>query len=195
MDIDIIWDQYKRSGGIKKEEYFRLLFEAFHKPLCFFSNRIIKNEIAAEDIVQEIFLKLWEMKSEEYGQIRTIKAFLFVTTQHRCLNYLRNVGIQERNYKELYNDDLDEDYFLCQQIHTEVISELFDAIKKLPDKCREIFILSYFNNESEKAIADKLGISVNTVKTQKQRAKMYLRVRLKDLFVFLPFLFSEKFFS
>lgn len=195
MDADIVWNQYKDSHGFKKHECFRQLFETFHKPLCFFSNRILRNEMLSEDIVQEIFLKLWEMKSEDCYKIKAIKSFLYVTAQNSCLNYLRDQEIHDKHNQKLQMEELDEDGFLCRQIHAEVIAELFAAVEELPDKCKNIFVRSYFDSESEKEIAEALNISVNTVKTQKLRAKEYLRVRLKDLFVFLPLIFPEKFFS
>lgn len=194
-DTDIVWNQYKASRGLEKQECFRQLFETFHKPLCFFSNRILRDEAVSEDIVQEIFLKLWEMKSEDCHRIKTIQSFLYVTAQNRCLNYLRDREIRDRHNRKLQPEEPDEDDFLCRQIHAEVIAELFAAVEELPDKCKDIFIRSYFDSESEKEIAEALNISVNTVKTQKLRAKEYLRVRLKDLFVFLPLIFPEKFFS
>ena len=86
-------------------------------------------------------------------------------------------------------EELDEDYFLCQQIRAEVVAELFGAIDELPEKSKEIFKKSYIDGLEDKKIAEELGISLNTIKTQKQRAKSFLRVRLGDLFVYVGMFF------
>ena len=121
--------------------------------------------------------------------LKTIKTFLYNSVQHRCLNYLRDLEIRDRNYRNLKREELDEDYFLCQQIRAEVVAELFGAIDELPDKCKEIFKRSYVDGQEDKKIAEELDISLNTIKTQKQRAKSYLRGRLGDLFVYAGMFF------
>lgn len=65
----------------------------------------------------------------------------------------------------------------------------FDAIDELPDRCKEIFKRSYVDGQEERKIAEELNISLNTIKTQKQRAKSYLRGRLGDLFVYAGMFF------
>ena len=70
-----------------------------------------------------------------------------------------------------------------------VVAELFGAIDELPDKCKEIFKRSYVDGQEDKKIAEELDISLNTIKTQKQRAKSYLRGRLGDLFVYAGMFF------
>lgn len=191
QEVDILWEKFKESKGFERQEVFQKFFEAFHKSLCYFTNRIIRDEIEAEDIVQEIFLKLWKMNPTDYVHIRMIKPFLYMTAQNRSLNYLRNLEIRDRNYKNLSNEELDEDYFLCKQIHTEVIAELFEAIDKLPEKCKDIFKRAYLDGQEDKKIAEELNISLNTIKTQKQRAKTFLRVQLKDLFLYVVMLFPD----
>lgn len=190
-EAEILWEKYKNSRGLEKQELFQKLFEAFHKPLCFFTNRIIRNQDDAEDIVQELFLRLWRMEPVDCGQIRMVKPFLFASVQNKCLNYLRDRQMRDRNHKYMGGEEADEDYFLCRQIHAEVIAELFEAIDELPDKCREIFKRSYVDGQEDKKIAEELNISLNTIKTQKQRAKTYLRIRLKDLFLYVVMIFPD----
>lgn len=74
---------------------------------------------------------------------------------------------------------------------TEVVTELFEAIDELPERCREIFYMAYLQEKEEKQIAELLRVSVNTVKTQKQRAKAYLKGRLGELFVYMTLFFFE----
>lgn len=187
--IDIQSEEFLESLRLGKQEAFQVLFEAFHKPLCFFAARVVRDGEEAEDIVQEVFLSFWKMERDGFPNIKTIKTFFYNSVQNRCLNYLRDLEIRDRNYRNLNREELDEDYFLCQQIRAEVIAELFEAIDELPEKSKEIFKKSYIDGQEDKRIAEELGISLNTIKTQKQRAKSYLRVRLGDLFVYAGMFF------
>lgn len=182
-------EEFLESLRLGKQEAFQALFEAFHKPLCLFAARVVRDGEEAEDIVQEVFLSFWKMERNSFPNIKTIKTFFYNSVQNRCLNYLRDLEIRDRNYRNLNREELDEDYFLCQQIRAEIIAELFEAIDELPEKSKEIFKKSYVDGQEDKKIAEELGISLNTIKTQKQRAKSYLRVRLGDLFVYVGMFF------
>ena len=177
-NIDIQSPEFVKCLERGEREAFQRLFEMYHKALCFFATRIVRDSLEAEDIVQDVFLAFWRMDRGGFPNLKTVKTFLYNSVQHRCLNY--------RNLKR---EELDEDYFLCQQIRAEVVAELFGAIDELPDKCKEIFKRSYVDGQEDKKIAEELDISLNTIKTQKQRAKSYLRGRLGDLFVYAGMFF------
>lgn len=187
--IDIQSPEFMKYLERGEREAFQQLFETYHKALCFFAARIVRDHSEAEDIVQDVFLSFWKMDRGGFPNVKTIKTFLYNSVQHRCLNYLRDLEIRDRNYKNLNKEELDEDYFLCQQIRADVVAELFDAIDELPDRCKEIFKRSYVDGQEERKIAEELNISLNTIKTQKQRAKSYLWGRLGDLFVYAGMFF------
>ena len=188
-NIDIQSPEFVKCLERGEREAFQRLFEMYHKALCFFATRIVRDSLEAEDIVQDVFLAFWRMDRGGFPNLKTVKTFLYNSVQHRCLNYLRDLEIRDRNYRNLKREELDEDYFLCQQIRAEVVAELFGAIDELPDKCKEIFKRSYVDGQEDKKIAEELDISLNTIKTQKQRAKSYLRGRLVDLFVYAGMFF------
>ena len=122
-----------------EEAAFDFLFRTRYKNLCRFAAAFVVHFDVAEDIVQEVFLSFWKMERESFPNLKTIKTFLYNSVQNRCLNYLRNLEIRDRNYRNLNREELDEDYFLCQQIRAEIIAELFGAIDELPEKSKEIF--------------------------------------------------------
>ena len=188
-NIDIQSPEFVKCQERGEREAFQRLFEMYHKALCFFATRIVRDSLEAEDIVQDVFLAFWRMDRGGFPNLKTVKTFLYNSVQHRCLNYLRDLEIRDRNYRNLKREELDEDYFLCQQIRAEVVAELFGAIDELPDKCKEIFKRSHVDGQEDKKIAEELDISLNTIKTQKQRAKSYLRGRLGDLFVYAGMFF------
>ena len=175
---DDVWTRVKGQ----KEEAFRWLFETYHRSLCFFAARITRDEGEAEDIVQEVFMAFWKQEAERFPTREAVKTWLYNSVQARCLNFLRDREIQQRHYEQLPREEADEDYFLCQQIRAEVVAEIYAAVEELPERMREIFKKSYIDEEPDKQIAEELHITLNTIKTQKARAKEYLRVRLGDLF-------------
>ena len=172
-----------------KQETFNSVFNTYYRQLCFFATQMINSPEEAKDIVQDVFLLFWKMDHGKFPNIKTVKAYLYNAVQTRCLNFLRNEEIRRKNHKMLVQEEWDDDYFLCQRIQSEIVAEIFAAVEELPEKCREIFKKSYLENMSDKEIADELEISLNTIKTQKQRAKQYLRVRLGDLFSYVSLFF------
>ena len=139
--------------------------------------RFVKDLETARGIVQDVFITLWEKRSAiEVGH--EMEAYLTTSVRNRCLNYLRDQKKFDRdllNFEGLLNDD-------CQPVdHLEVAeldNRIRQAVGELPEKCKEIFLLSRFENLKYQQIADKLGLSVKTVETQMSRALSHLRVRL-----------------
>lgn len=168
-----------------KKEAFKQVFHTWHKPLCFFASRIVKDPDLAEDLVQDVFLAFWDRDLSAFPNEKAIKTFLFNSVQNRCIDYFRAQECRERNKDKVAPKiQYEQDCFLFQQIEAEVTAELFRAVNELPDRCREIFCLAYLQEKEEKEIAELLHISINTVKTQKQRAKLFLKTRLGELFIF-----------
>ena len=154
--IDIQSPEFMKYLERGEREAFQQLFETYHKALCFFAARIVRDHSEAEDIVQDVFLSFWKMDRGGFPNVKTIKTFLYNSVQHRCLNYLRDLEIRDRNYKNLNKEELDEDYFLCQQIRADVVAELFDAIDELPVE----YILEHDKNSkaaSKVLLAGKVG--------------------------------------
>lgn len=123
-NIDIQSPEFVMCLERGQQQAFQQLFETYHKALCFFAARIVRDNLEAEDIVQDVFLSFWKMDRGGFPNLKTIKTFLYNSVQHRSLNYLRDLEIRDRNYKNLNREELDEDYFLCQQIRADVVAEL-----------------------------------------------------------------------
>lgn len=175
--------EFKRGDQPALDYLFRLYYNA----LCFFAERLIQDRPAAEDIVTDTFMKLWERHTDFETQLN-IKAFLYITTRNACLNFLKQVQRHANSKNELaYLSAQDEDHTLNEIIRTEVLQELYEEIENLPTQCRKIFKMSYQHGLKNHEIAEKLQISPNTVKNQKVRAIQLLRVRLlkRNLFILL----------
>lgn len=191
MNDYLLSDEFVSKLAEKEEAAFRLLFDHFYRALCFYSAKIICNEEEAKDIVQDVFVNFYEQDLSIFSNFKAIKTYLYASIQNRSLNYLRDLNTRERNYRQLNLGKEVEESVICQQIHSEVIAEIFEAIEELPERCRTIFKMFYVEGLEEKAIAEQLNVSVNTIKTQKLRAKLYLKENLGELFTYAVMLFSN----
>lgn len=163
-------------------ESYRLLFEMLYPGLCLFSKKFVYNYDDAEDIVQEVFIALWNQWTK-FESKEHIKAFLYLSIKNKCLNFKKHLSIKEKYFNNVMTDG--EDIYEELVIESEVAQNISNAINKLPEK--QIIILSMqglTNNE----IAKDMQTSINTVKLQKKIAYKKLRERLKPiLFTLLLF--------
>ena len=165
-------------------EGFSRIFSEFHTPLYEYSRRYISDPDDAEDIVQNVFIKVWE-KRETLVIKSSFKAYLHKMVTNLCLNTLKQQEVKNEYVQELKIRMLEEDNHRIFEeadtgalVETETIKKLQLAIEDLPDICQKIFKMSRFSNMKNKEIAYDLNISVRTVETQIYRALKLLRKRL-----------------
>jgi RNA polymerase sigma-70 factor (family 1) len=163
------------------DESYRLsvehLFNFYYARLCYFAFKMIGEREAAEDLVQETFVKLWE-RQEDFTSELSAKTFLYVTTRNACLNRIRHEEVEKKYIKAHNSEAVEEEKGLRRIIQAEVLGEIHNAIEELPQGCRQVLKLAYFEGLKNHEIAEQLGISVNTIKTQKARALQLLRLKL-----------------
>ena len=135
----------------------------------------------SKDMVQEVFIKIWE-KQPAFTDLNTTKAYFYTTVKNHCLNHLKS-----KHYKTMAsaaNLELEqkktEDYFLSELVTVEIYAELYKAIEILPKKTAKVIKLS-LNNYTTNDIAEELNISPSTVRTQKSVAYQKLRGILGSL--------------
>lgn len=177
------------------EEYSKIYAIYFPK-LVRFSQTYILSLQEAENIVQDIFLYLWEHR-EIIHSFENMNAFLFTMVKNRCIDFLRKqTQMKDRQYpiSDVKEKELQLKLYALQQFDELKMSEaeieniIQDAINSLPGKCREIFILSRMEGLQYKEIAEKLHISINTVENQIAIALKKLRIKLKDYIPFYIFI-------
>ncbi|MGE0092402.1 MAG: RNA polymerase sigma factor [Bacteroidales bacterium] len=170
-----------------KKYAFKLLFNDFYAGQVMFAKKIIGNRQDAEDIVQEVFLNIWKSKKSFSNEI-SFKAYLYLSTRNKCIDYIRK---DKHLMKELSVADLMSTDEMDQIIKTEAFTLLYKAIEKLPPQTKKV-ILQSMKGHTVQEVADILKVSVNTVKTLKQKAYRMLRDIYGDAFVLLlyPFLFN-----
>lgn len=181
MDQDLI-----RRLTLKDEQAFELLFRRHYTMLCHFATRFIHDPQMAEDIVQEVFYKLWRNPSNLNSQ-KNIASYLIRAVQNQGLNILDHELI-EKKYAEVITNaypNLDNLSLYDQVYGRELEHKIQLALDKLPEGCRTVFELSRNEGLKYKEIAAKLNISIKTVETQISRALVVLREELKEYISFI----------
>jgi len=161
---------------------FDRVFDEYFPQLQFFATRVTRDVEEARDIVNQVFVSLWKLRSR-FETLVNIKAFLYITTRNHCFNYLRHRQRQEagkKEYESRHDDLADEPNMELRMIETEVMKKIYDRIEELPDRCKEIFKLTYFEELHAGEIAKKLNISTSTVTTQRHLAIKYLKAVLSE---------------
>ncbi|MBN8855827.1 MAG: hypothetical protein BGO55_16170 [Sphingobacteriales bacterium 50-39] len=173
---------------------FKSAYELYYEPIFTFVYNLVRSEQEAQDITIETFVKLWQLRAR-FENLTNIKAFLYVTSRNACLDYLRKLQQQRSIQKEVYY--LKEVYHLLDPqvgheiIRAEVITELYQQIESLPSTCRQIIKMMLVENLDTSQIAEKLGISSQTVRNQKAIAVRKLKVSmLSELGLALLFFLS-----
>ena len=165
--------------GLKNNDsrVFDHLFNEYYTQLQYFAERLISNREEAQDIVITAFRKFWNIR-DNFQTATNIKAFFYITVRNQCLDYLRykqrfNEVKKEYETHLLSADELQQTDNLI--IETDLINKIYLEVQKLPTRCREIFILTYFKGLKTKEIANALQISESAVTTQRSLAIKYLK--------------------
>ena len=160
---------------------FQEVFHAYYENLCQYAFTILKDADEVEDIVQSMFIKIWEKRAELQIQ-STIRAYLFKAVYHQCINHLEHRSVKLKHQKHtqyrMQSESQSPEVF-----PNELEDHVKAAIMELPPQCRTIFMLSRYEELRYAEIAGQLGISVNTVENQVSKALKILRARLKDMVV------------
>lgn len=180
MDSSLI-RELEKGNERALEEIYRLFFYA----LCSFGERYVKEDAAVADIVQEVFIKVWERR-KDFTAIYSLRSFMYLSVRNACLNYNRDCArVKVITFEDVFPDNFmeDEDYFVIEdELHRMIRRE----IEGLPEAMRKVFNLTLLDM-SIGEIARVLDVSENTVRNQRARAREILRDRLKDK-IFLFFL-------
>lgn len=182
MDVIHRWDDSSLS----------MLYKHFYKALVSFSARMVGELRAAEEIVQDTFVKTWQKRNTFHNQ-GTLKAYLYNSVRNGSISHLRHAKVErsrieavEREFTEMKTDE-DGELILHKE---EIYRQLLHAIDSLPAKQRELFLLS-IQGKTNTEIAVEMGIAPESVKKQRQRGMARLREILSpEAFLLLLFLLN-----
>lgn len=175
--------QQELSQG--SEKAFEEAFQLYFKVLAVFAKKFVSDLQVAEDLVQEVFVKLYEnRKSVQFHT--SLKAFLFQSVRNKCIDHLRSVKSKSNHHDQIKLSNYAEQFdFTDTMLQAELEERIYNAISELPTQCQQIFKMSRLEGKKNQEIAETLKISKRTVETQVSNALKRLR---RDVFQYLKLL-------
>lgn len=170
--VHILFGEIKNGN----EKAFNQIFDLYYPCLCFFSDKILHDFDLSRSIVQQVFVDLWIKRDKLH--IDSLKSYLFQSVRNASLDVLKHRKAESKYLSTLPNSESGQYTDLLEE--AEMADKINRAIHKLPQKCREIFILCRFEELKYSEIALRLNISVKTVEMQVGIALKKLRIELID---------------
>ena len=162
----------------KKEELWQEVFGCYYAALCSYAGRLVQDPVIAEDLVQDILLYIWNGE-RKFLQIDELTNYLYRAVYNRSMMWLRREKCKSRHLNRLMlENDPESDEMFMATVREELLRQLYLYIDELPSEQRKVIRLS-IDGLSVNEIAEKLGISVNTVKTHKKRSFKQLRGKMR----------------
>ncbi|MFL1013209.1 RNA polymerase sigma factor [Flavisericum labens] len=177
MIISEIGDHENLLESLKNgdKNAFKSIFNIYYKRLCVFALHYVDDQFAAEEIVEITLLKLWQKRSKA-DKIKNLKSYLYTMVRNASIDHNKKEKKFVRLEIEKHDSVSQKNQFIIEE---ETHAILFQALEKLPEKCRKVFELSCLDGIKYKDIAEDLQISLNTVKSQRARAIELLKKELK----------------
>ena len=160
------------------ESVFEALFREHYAPLCAFAGKFVGEPETAEELVQELFVQLWQKRGEV--KLRgSLRSYLYASVRNSALNHIKHLKVRQ-SYQNWFQARTPESQESNPLDVAELESNIEDAIAALPDRCREVFLLSRREGLKYAEIAERMGISVKTVEVQMGKALKMLRKSLRS---------------
>ncbi|HVW96816.1 MAG TPA: RNA polymerase sigma-70 factor [Mucilaginibacter sp.] len=171
---------------------FKNLFKQYYAAFCFFAERLTNSPDDAEDIVEDVFYKLWQ-RNDWFESEQHFKAFMYRSIKNACLDFVKlNERRERRNNFFTEEQGYKQESYLNEIIRAEVIREVYAAIESLPPQCGKVITMSFVEGKSNREIAEELNLSMQTVKNQKGRGLALLKTMMShdkfQVLLLLPYL-------
>jgi RNA polymerase sigma-70 factor (family 1) len=176
---DTILIERLRKGDILA---FERLFKAHYEKLCLFAARFTDDVHTAEEIVSDAYAVIWEKKETLLISI-SFRSYIYKMVQNRCMNHIKHRKIEKEYIDYIVTRHLPEDDPDHVQKEREIERRVTQAVESLPDRCRQIFKMSRYDNLKYWEIALRLNLSPKTVERQMVIALEKLRRQLRDVLV------------
>jgi RNA polymerase sigma-70 factor (ECF subfamily) len=174
-DFDYIISDFRKGD----QKAFAQIYDLYYGPIYCFARRILTSNAEAQDVTAETFMKLWRLHSN-FETMQNIKAFLYIAVRNASFNILRQRKDNVRHHQDL-------NYFLAQdetgpthqdEVKAEVLQVVLKELSNLPRQCRKVLEFSFLRGLKNNEIASEMGLSLQTVKNQKNRGIRILKVSL-----------------
>ncbi|WP_303004918.1 RNA polymerase sigma factor [Bacteroides congonensis] len=169
------------------ERAFTQVYERYHKLLYVLAYRYLMSSDMAEDVVQHVFTRLWEFRSELHVGI-SLKNYLFTMTKNHVLNLIRNENSAiAKNYEVAQIASPYEDNLIENLEKKELMSSFYKAVDMLPAQKRDICLMKVQEELTNQEIAERMNLSINTIKTHYSEALKLLRIHLSKMLIIVVF--------
>lgn len=168
--MNLIHEEIKK----RNKDVFKTFFNKHYSAYVIYANGYLFDKAASEDIVQDVFVYLWE-NAERLNIQSSLKGYLYTMVRNKCLSYLKTLKITDRHHILEFNINLiTEQVFVDNSEENKeiVYKHLLDTLETLPQKMQQVVKLKFLHNYKYSEIANEMNISINTVKTQLKRAKL-----------------------
>ncbi len=162
------------------EQAFEKTFRQYYPRLCNYAGSLLKDEEEAEEVVQTVFVNIWE-KREDLEITLSLKSYLYRAVHNHCLNRFKHASVREVHREHTLYFSSESYESVTEVIHANELEERIEkAVSNLPEQCQKAFRMSRFEELKYQEIADQLGISIKTVENQIGKALKILRLELAD---------------
>lgn len=168
--------------SLSNDKEFQCLFDHYYVPLCVFADKYLDNKDLSADVVQDCFLKLWQIR-KDFFYLHQVKSFLYIAVRNCCLNELEHLKVVNEFAQKIIREN-EEAFFHDHVVEEETYRILVDRINQLPRQMRTIMLLA-LEGMSNATIAEEMNISTETVRSLKKIAYKKLRTLLKDYYYLL----------
>ncbi|RKR13170.1 RNA polymerase sigma-70 factor (ECF subfamily) [Maribacter vaceletii] len=157
---------------------FKEIYDRYSKDMFYYAFKILNNKEVCEDIIQNIFIDFWSKRNT--SDIKKLKPYLFQSVKYQIFNHIRNKKISNEDLTRL--NLIDVSLNISQRMEYLELEELIKEIieQHLPNRCRQIFILSRFEHKSNQEIANELGITIQAVKNQISKGIQKIKLSLQS---------------
>lgn len=170
-----------------QEPAFEQMFRTYYERLCHHATKVLRDADEAEEMVQTVFLGIWE-KRQELDINQSLKAYLYRAVHNHCLNRIKHYGVRETHRQHTLYAQSDHYEDVEEAIEgSELEARIALIVRNLPEQCQVIFRLSRFEELKYQEIADRLGLSIKTVENQIGKALKIMRRELADYLPLLVF--------
>ena len=174
LEQDVLLDLLARRNN----RAYQYLYQCYYVALKALANYYVKDNDVAEDLVQDVFVSLFE-SDYKFKTENDIKYFLYSSLKNRCISYSRKQKVRDKYYQNVLSSQKEEELFWDKVLEEDVYARLMAAIDTLPPQCKIVMMMTLDGLKASE-ISERLHISVDTVKEYKSIGKKKLTVQFKD---------------